>query len=431
MSRGNSEAVIESVIPAYGFFRLRARIRRDASLIAEDPVLRSTNALNFAASEAYVAAGIATIITSLFNFFFIDQPLIWDIETGDGVAIVFNQVFATLSTFAVPLSAILSAGFVARAAPSAEALRVLGAREIRRRFLISEGAVGLWPTVLLASALAVATSINSLSAQADVSVANLIGEALEWWIIGALIVTIAIYGLTSFVQTLVLFARSVDASGRYRTQWGTFARGLLALLLVRPVIGALLYALLILLSLALTIGIYAGGIKMREAVGLEDPEAVSEWFEELSYSARGLYRGFNDWVYDTTDLTLPAWEESAAPVTPAPALSVPVEITAYFYYESAKLSSESMAVLDQAVPKAGAAYLIIGHVDTSEAASSADEGAALSLARAQAVRTRLIALGVAEQEMDVRGAGAAEPAVVTGPGIKEPLNRRVQILRNR
>ena len=64
---------------------------------------------------------------------------------------------------------------------------------------------------------------------------------------------------------------------------------------------------------------------------------------------------------------------------------------------------------------------VVGHTDTAET------NVALSMARAEAVKSRLVELGVSDGRIAVVGLGDAHLLVVTPPGTDEPQNRRVEI----
>jgi outer membrane protein OmpA-like peptidoglycan-associated protein len=53
---------------------------------------------------------------------------------------------------------------------------------------------------------------------------------------------------------------------------------------------------------------------------------------------------------------------------------------------------------------------------------------ALSLRRADSVRSSLISGGVSADKITVAGRGESEPAVPTADGVREPKNRRVEII---
>ncbi len=67
---------------------------------------------------------------------------------------------------------------------------------------------------------------------------------------------------------------------------------------------------------------------------------------------------------------------------------------------------------------------IVGYTDT---AGTADYNQRLSERRAKAVADALVAKGAAADGISVEGKGKADPAVATGDGVREPLNRRVTI----
>jgi outer membrane protein OmpA-like peptidoglycan-associated protein len=52
----------------------------------------------------------------------------------------------------------------------------------------------------------------------------------------------------------------------------------------------------------------------------------------------------------------------------------------------------------------------------------------LSVRRAQTVRTELVRDGVAESEISIHGYGESNPLVPTARGVREPQNRRVEII---
>jgi len=124
--------------------------------------------------------------------------------------------------------------------------------------------------------------------------------------------------------------------------------------------------------------------------------------------------------------------EPPAPPPPPPA---PVyearEFMVYFPFDQYVLTPEAQAVVQQAADyaKAGMAtkLTITGHTDTS---GSDRYNARLSERRAKAVADGLVGLGVAATTLAVDWKGESAPAVATGDGVKEPLNRRSTISIN-
>jgi outer membrane protein OmpA-like peptidoglycan-associated protein len=68
--------------------------------------------------------------------------------------------------------------------------------------------------------------------------------------------------------------------------------------------------------------------------------------------------------------------------------------------------------------------VVVGHADTS---GSPAYNVRLSERRAKAVADALVGLGVAQTALQVDWKGETAPAVATGDGVKEPLNRRSSI----
>lgn len=68
---------------------------------------------------------------------------------------------------------------------------------------------------------------------------------------------------------------------------------------------------------------------------------------------------------------------------------------------------------------------IIGHTD----ASGSDEvNAALSLARAEAVKAWLVAEGIAGDRLTTQGEGAAMPHMIHGENVDPAINRRAEVI---
>ena len=115
------------------------------------------------------------------------------------------------------------------------------------------------------------------------------------------------------------------------------------------------------------------------------------------------------------------------PAPPPPAIEVR-DFTVYFPFDQYVLTPEAQAVVQEAAAYArqgGASRIIVtGHADTS---GSAAYNVRLSERRAKAVADTLIGLGVDGTALSVDWKGESEPAVATGDGVKEPLNRRATI----
>ena len=101
----------------------------------------------------------------------------------------------------------------------------------------------------------------------------------------------------------------------------------------------------------------------------------------------------------------------------------------YFDWGSTTLDAKAMAEVKKAAPAAKACEYngvrVFGHADTSH---TEDESAQLGIARARAVREVLMKLGLADSAIAFSTKGEHELAKETANGVKEPLNRRVEII---
>jgi outer membrane protein OmpA-like peptidoglycan-associated protein len=70
---------------------------------------------------------------------------------------------------------------------------------------------------------------------------------------------------------------------------------------------------------------------------------------------------------------------------------------------------------------------VTGHADRS---GSDAYNMALSLRRANAVKDQLVREGIAANQIVVVGRGESQPLVPTADGVREPQNRRVEIVLN-
>jgi outer membrane protein OmpA-like peptidoglycan-associated protein len=100
----------------------------------------------------------------------------------------------------------------------------------------------------------------------------------------------------------------------------------------------------------------------------------------------------------------------------------------FFDFDKSNLTSEAQQIVSQAVDAAktsGAVRVVItGHTDT---VGSSNYNQSLSERRASAVKTQMVADGLAEGEISTLGKGFTDPLVPTGPGVREPQNRRAVI----
>ena len=112
----------------------------------------------------------------------------------------------------------------------------------------------------------------------------------------------------------------------------------------------------------------------------------------------------------------------------APVCSTPMPLKVYFGFDVDQPPPEAGPIIGQAIEgmkSCGWSGLrVVGHTDLS---GSLGYNQALSERRARNIAAMLTAQGVNAQQLVVEGKGKTSPAVQTADGVKEPLNRRVEI----
>ncbi len=107
----------------------------------------------------------------------------------------------------------------------------------------------------------------------------------------------------------------------------------------------------------------------------------------------------------------------------------PVQFTLYFVEGTDDFTDDSKRSLQRVFAEIAARpvpdIVVIGHTDRVGSDPFND---ALARQRAETVRTALIHLGIAPENIVAAGRGKREPAVPTADGVAEPRNRRVEIL---
>ena len=112
-----------------------------------------------------------------------------------------------------------------------------------------------------------------------------------------------------------------------------------------------------------------------------------------------------------------------------PSVVSPANYTVYFDFDKSTITPEGQGVIDQVLAEAktmnAQSLSVTGHTDL---AGTAEYNMALSLRRADAVRSALVTGGIPADQITVAGRGMSEPVVPTAPGVREPRNRRVEII---
>ena len=123
---------------------------------------------------------------------------------------------------------------------------------------------------------------------------------------------------------------------------------------------------------------------------------------------------------------------SSEPPPPPPPPPQPVQATSFmvfFDWDRSDLSAQAQSTIQQAsnaFKQTGAARITAtGHADRS---GPENYNMALSLRRANAVKDALVRNGVPMGAIQVVGMGESQPLVPTADGVREPQNRRVEIV---
>ncbi len=121
-------------------------------------------------------------------------------------------------------------------------------------------------------------------------------------------------------------------------------------------------------------------------------------------------------------------QPQAAPPPPPPP-PPPASFMVFFDWDRSNLSAQAMSTIQQAAAayksRGAASVTATGHTDTSGPEAY---NMALSLRRANAVKGALVQQGVPPTAISVVGRGEQGLLVQTGDGVREPQNRRVEIV---
>jgi outer membrane protein OmpA-like peptidoglycan-associated protein len=125
----------------------------------------------------------------------------------------------------------------------------------------------------------------------------------------------------------------------------------------------------------------------------------------------------------------------APPAMPEPAVAPPPQIIpvrtylVFFDWDRADLTARARQIVAQAAQASTKVQTtkieVNGYTDLS---GTVPYNQKLSVRRAQTVKVELVRDGVPEGEISIHGYGESNPLVPTAKGVREPQNRRVEII---
>ena len=122
------------------------------------------------------------------------------------------------------------------------------------------------------------------------------------------------------------------------------------------------------------------------------------------------------------------------PPPPPPPAAVPAQAPArsylvFFDWDKATLTDRARQIISEAATNSTKVQYtrieVNGYTDTS---GTPKYNQGLSIRRAKAVEAELVKDGVPESAITIQGFGDTHLLVPTGPGVREPQNRRVEII---
>jgi outer membrane protein OmpA-like peptidoglycan-associated protein len=122
---------------------------------------------------------------------------------------------------------------------------------------------------------------------------------------------------------------------------------------------------------------------------------------------------------------------TATPAAPAPAAAPQAQRTfiVFFDWNRADLTERARQIIAEAVQQArsqrSTRIEVAGHADRS---GTVQYNQALSRRRAETVAAELVRLGIAREEIVITALGESQPLVPTADDVREPQNRRVEIV---
>jgi outer membrane protein OmpA-like peptidoglycan-associated protein len=154
------------------------------------------------------------------------------------------------------------------------------------------------------------------------------------------------------------------------------------------------------------------------------------FFANLDFRFMNTFAKGKDFQNYTVLLTLGYKFGLPAPAAPPPPPGVtPAQYIVFFDFDRSTLTAQALTTIKQAAAAAKSGNKtrigVTGHADR---AGSDAYNMALSLRRANAVKDALVREGIPATGITVVGRGESQPLVPTADGVREPQNRRVEIV---
>ncbi|MDG2044909.1 MAG: OmpA family protein, partial [Maricaulis sp.] len=119
------------------------------------------------------------------------------------------------------------------------------------------------------------------------------------------------------------------------------------------------------------------------------------------------------------------------PPPPPPVVCNDVNFPVYFEWDSSDLTDQARAVINQAASQSMTADCSVTRVSVAgftDRSGAQAYNVRLSERRAAVVREELVRLGVAASTISMEAFGETRTAVSTADGVREPLNRRTEVM---
>ena len=182
----------------------------------------------------------------------------------------------------------------------------------------------------------------------------------------------------------------------------------------------------------------AGGARTRATADAATAQVNYDcWVEEQSYIGDVFEASQPDHAAECRDnfeAALARVQEALRPPpppapAPAPVVQVPTSYLVFFDWDDATLTDQARQVVREAAANFARTdsrrIQVIGHADTSGPTAYNSN---LSRERAVNVTETLVLQGIGDQQIEFIWKGETEPLVATGDGIREPQNRRAEIV---